>query len=386
MMKLAILGSTGSIGRQSLEVVAANKDLFEVEMLAAATQWELLAKQAREFNPNMVVIAREEYYQSLKEALSDTDIKVYAGDMAIVECVRSSQIDTVITAMVGFAGLAPTVAAICAGKKIALANKETLVVAGELIMPLAKQYSAPILPVDSEHSAILQCVVGEKSPLRRVIITASGGALRDMPLEDMMSASASQALMHPCWQMGAKITVDSATMVNKGFEVIEAQHLFGLDPSQIDVTIHPQSLVHSFVEFEDGSLKAQMGLPDMKLPIQYALTFPERRPMPSAGSYDPWRAGSLDFYEPDSARWPLLNIAYQAMRDGGVAPCILNAANEVAVAAFLADKIKFGYIHHTITETLDVMQNTRLESIDQLFEVDAQARLLAEGVVAKFMR
>lgn len=384
MMKLAILGSTGSIGTQSLEVVRDNLDLMQVELLTANTQWELLAAQAREFRPGAIVIADERYYGALCSALSDIDdIKIYAGAEAIEQAVGSGEIDTVITAMVGFSGLAPTVAAIKAGKRIALANKETLVVAGDLIMPLSRQYGAPILPVDSEHSAILQCVVGEPSPIRRVVITASGGALRDFSFEQMQCATAEQALRHPCWSMGSKITVDSATMVNKGFEVIEAAHLFGLKADQVDVVIHPQSIVHSFVEFEDGAFKAQMGLPDMKLPIQYALTFPQRRAMPSAGSYNPWEAGSLDFFRPDMQKWPALALAYDVMRAGGTAPCVMNAANEVAVAAFLRGEILYPAIHRTIEKTLDAMGHEPITDLEHIFTINGQAAALAAQLIKR---
>lgn len=383
-MKLAILGSTGSIGTQSLEVVRQNSDIMQVELLTANTRWEMLAAQARKFRPGAVVIADDRYYGQLCDALSDLDdIKIYAGAEAIEQAVASSEIDTVITAMVGFSGLAPTVAAIKAGKRIALANKETLVVAGDLIMPLSRQYGAPILPVDSEHSAILQCVVGEPSPIRRVVITASGGALRDFSIEQMQSATAEQALRHPCWSMGSKITVDSATMVNKGFEVIEAGHLFGLKPDQIDVVIHPQSVVHSFVEFQDGAFKAQMGLPDMKLPIQYALTFPQRRAMPSAGSYNPWEVGRLDFFKPDMQKWPALALAYDVMRAGGTAPCVMNAANEVAVAAFLRGEVLYPAIHRTIAMTLDAMGSEPIKDLEHIFTINGQAAALATQLIKR---
>lgn len=383
-MKLAILGSTGSIGTQSLEVVSQNSDIMQVELLTANTRWEMLAAQARKFRPGAVVIADDRYYGQLCDALSDLDdIKIYAGAEAIEQAVASSEIDTVITAMVGFSGLAPTVAAIKAGKRIALANKETLVVAGDLIMPLSRQYGVPILPVDSEHSAILQCVVGEPSPIRRVVITASGGALRDFSIEQMQSATAEQALRHPCWSMGSKITVDSATMVNKGFEVIEAGHLFGLKPDQIDVVIHPQSIVHSFVEFQDGAFKAQMGLPDMKLPIQYALTFPQRRAMPSAGSYNPWEVGRLDFFKPDMQKWPALALAYDVMRAGGTAPCVMNAANEVAVAAFLRGEVLYPAIHRTIAMTLDAMGSEPIKDLEHIFTINGQAAALATQLIKR---
>lgn len=381
-MKIAILGSTGSIGTQSLEVIRANSDLMQVELLTANTQWELLAAQAREFRPGAVVIADERYYGKLRDALADLDdTKVYAGNEAVEQCAAGGEIDTVIVALVGFAGLAPTVASIRAGKRIALSNKETLVVAGELIMPLSRECGAPIVPVDSEHSAILQCVVGENSPIRRVVITASGGALRDFSQAQMQTATAAEALRHPCWAMGPKITVDSATMVNKGFEVIEAGHLFGLTPQQIEVVIHPQSIVHSFVEFQDGAFKAQMGLPDMKLPIQYALTFPQRRAMPSAGSYNPWQVGHLDFFEPDMQKWPALALAYHVMKTGGTTPCIMNAANEVAVEAFLKGEVLYPAIHHTIQGTLEAMSSEKIQNLEHIFQVNQQATKVAKEVI-----
>lgn len=383
-MNIAILGSTGSIGTQTLEVVRAHSDLFNVELLTAMNNWELLATQAVEFNVSAVVIVNPVHYDALRLRLSGhPEIKIYCGADAMAQEVCNSYIDTVVTALVGFAGLAPTVAAIKAGKRIALANKETLVVAGELIMPLAREHRVSILPVDSEHSAILQCIVGEPSPLKRIIITASGGALRDVPISELSAVTAAQALRHPCWAMGAKITIDSATMVNKGFEVMEAAHLFGLHSSQIDVTIHPQSIVHSFVEFQDGALKAQMGLPDMRLPIQYALTFPQRMPLTGGastaggGGYNPWEHAALSFSEADPLRYPCLELAFEAMRIGGTAPCIFNAANEVAVAAFLKNQIGYSQIYDTLHYTLNRVVHAGLTDIEQLEGVDIEARLSA---------
>lgn len=371
-MKIAILGSTGSIGTQSLDVVRSYAELFEVELLTANSSWQLLAEQAKEFQPSAVVIADSRYYEPLCNALSGEMIKVYAGHEAILQAVDNTEIDTVITAMVGFAGLAPTIAALRAGKKIALANKETLVVAGEIITKLSRQYNAPILPVDSEHSAIFQCVVGEHSPINRVIITASGGALRDLSYEELLNVTPEQALRHPCWDMGAKITIDSATMVNKGFEVIEAGWLFGLKPEQIDVVIHPQSIIHSFVEFEDRAIKAQLGIPDMRLPIQYALTFPNRLPMPSLAQYNP--LASLTFREVDARKYPCLSLAYNAMREGGVMPCVMNAANEVAVDAFLKGRISYPEIAQIIDRAMQSADNHKIESLEQIFEIDKQTR------------
>lgn len=378
-MKIAILGSTGSIGTQSLDVIRSNGDLFEVELLTANSNWQMLARQAREFQPSAVVIVDARYYEPLKEALAADMVKVYAGSDALVQAVQSSEIDTVITAMVGFSGLAPTVAAIRSGKKIALANKETLVVAGEMITTLSREYGAPIVPVDSEHSAIFQCLVGEHSPLRRVIITASGGALRDLTYDELYSVTPQQALRHPSWTMGAKITIDSATMVNKGFEVIEAGWLFGLRPDQIEVVIHPESIIHSFVEFEDRAIKAQMGNPDMRLPIQYALTFPRRLPMPYLDEYNPMEA--LTFRPVDARKYPCLSLAYNAMRAGGIMPCVMNAANEVAVEAFLKGRISYLRIAEIIDRALQETPNEKITSIEHIFETNLAARNLAEKLV-----
>ncbi len=378
--RLAILGSTGSIGRQSLEVVRELPGHFAVEVLAAHRNWELLAQQAIEFMPDSVVIADPAFYAPLKERLSSLPVKVYAGAEALGQVVRGEGVDVVISALVGFAGLAPTLAAVQAGKKVALANKESLVVAGELVIAAARQSGAPILPVDSEHSAIFQSIVGEPSPLRRVILTASGGALRDLPLDQLCRVTPAQALQHPNWTMGPKITIDSATMVNKGFEVIEARWLFGLTPDQIDVVIHPQSIIHSFVEFEDGALKAQLGTPDMKLPIRYALTFPHR--FPARGErYDPCQGGTLTFCSPDPDRYPCLELAYEALRAGGGAPCILNAANEVAVARFLSGSIPFTAIHTLLARTLDALPAAAPASLDHYRALDAEARHFATTLI-----
>ena len=372
MQRIAILGSTGSIGTQSLEVVRANADIFEVELLTAANNWELLARQAIEFQPSAVIISQGEHYDKLRSALSNEPIKVYAGAEAIEQEVINPAIDTVITAMVGFAGLAPTVAAIKAGKKIALANKETLVVAGELIIPLSLKYNAPIIPVDSEHSAIFQCLVGEQSPIKRLIITASGGALRDLPPEELEKVTIQQALRHPNWTMGAKITIDSATMVNKGLEVIEAKWLFGVEHTDIEVVIHPESIIHSFVEFHDGALKAQMGTPDMKLPIQYALTFPKRLPLDTA-PYNPIQP--LTFREVDERRYPCLALAYGALREGGTVPCVLNGANEVAVAKFLRGEIGYTSIARHIERAMEHFEKEKICSFEQIYELDRRTRL-----------
>lgn len=375
MQKLAIIGSTGSIGRQTLDVVSANTDLLSVELLTANDNWELLAQQARQFDVNAVVIVNVAHYERLKATLSDTHIKVYCSAEAIEQEVQNDNINVVVTAISGFAGMKPTIAAIKAGKKIALANKETLVVGGELVVPLAQRFKAPILPVDSEHSAIFQCLVGE-SDVRRVILTASGGALRDMPIDKLCHASVEQVLKHPSWLMGEKITVDSATMLNKGFEIIEAKWLFGLGNGQIDVVIHPQSIIHSMVEFEDGSVKAQMGCPDMRLPIQYALTFPKRLPLDQCKRYKPY--GELTFEEVDYLRYPCLKAAYEVMNEGGIAPTVLNAAGEIAVNAFLKSELGYCDIYKVIEKTLNKIENQKLESFEQICSVDKRAREIAE--------
>ena len=338
--RLSILGSTGSIGVQTLDIVAENPELFEVRSLVAGRNWELLARQAIEFDVDSVVIADESKYELLREALASYPIKVYTGSDAICGVVRSSEVDVVVNALVGYAGLHPTIAAIEAGKKIALANKETLVVGGDLVMRMAAERGVPILPIDSEHSAIFQCLVGERSPLRRLIVTCSGGALRDVPISELKDVTPERALKHPQWSMGAKITIDSATLVNKGFEVIEAHWLFGVDADRISVLIHPQSIVHSMVEFEDGAIKAQLGTPDMHMPISYALLFPHRATRPEE-RFDFLAHPTLTFAEPDRVKYPALDIAYDCMRRGGTAACVMNGSNEVAVAAFLQHKCRF---------------------------------------------
>lgn len=381
--RLAILGSTGSIGTQTLEVVRAWPELFEVNLLVARSNWERLAEQAREFAPDAVIVAQEQYYEPLRAALEDLPIKVYTGYEAATMSVVSSEIDTVVSAMVGFAGLAPTLAAIRAGKKIALANKEVLVVAGELVMREAKLHNAPILPVDSEHSAIFQCLVGETSPARRVILTASGGAFRDHKAEELAEVTVEDALKHPNWAMGPKITVDSATMMNKGFEVIEAKWLFGLAPEQIEVVIHPQSVVHSMVEFEDGAVKAQLGEPDMKVPISYALSFPYR--LPAMGERSP-RPLDLDlqFRTPDLEKYPCLKLAYRVMEGkyglGGA--CVMNAANEVAVAEFLAGRIRFTDIYRVVEQVLhEIPASGELKTLEAYEKLDRKVRELAASVI-----
>ncbi|HTF82179.1 MAG TPA: 1-deoxy-D-xylulose-5-phosphate reductoisomerase, partial [Cytophagales bacterium] len=345
---IAILGSTGSIGTQALEVVRANPDRFEVEVLTAQNNAELLIKQALEFQPNTVVIQNEAFYATVKSALASEDIKVYTGDNALADVVTMGSIHVVLTALVGYAGLLPTVNAIKAGKTIALANKETLVVAGALINELAKKHKVQIFPVDSEHSAIFQCLVGEYgNAVEKLILTASGGPFRGKDLMYLKTITKEQALKHPNWSMGSKITIDSATLMNKGLEVIEAKWLFDVQASQIEVVVHPQSIIHSLVQFGDGSIKAQLGLPDMKLPIQYALSYPDRY-FNEFPRFDFTKYPNLSFEPPDLKTFKCLGLAYQAMGIGGNAPCVLNAANEIAVAAFLNEAIGFTDIPEVI--------------------------------------
>lgn len=350
--QLAILGSTGSIGTQTLDVVAEYPDLFEVYTLTANNNVELLIEQAKRFNPDSVVIANEAHYPRLKEALKEYPIKVYAGDEAIAQIVEAAPIDIVVTAMVGYAGLRPTIRAIEAHKTIALANKETLVVAGDLIKQLALEYHAPIIPVDSEHSAIFQCLVGEwDDPIDKIILTASGGPFRELTAEQMKHVTKNDALKHPKWNMGHKITIDSATLMNKGFEMIEAKWLFDVDPKDIEIAVHPQSIVHSMVQFKDGTVKAQLGVQDMRLPIRYALSYPARLESPNS-KLTLEQYAHLTFERPDLERFPLLRYAFDAVAEGGNMPCIMNAANEIAVAAFLHDAIDYPSIARIVAETM----------------------------------
>lgn len=339
--KIVILGSTGSIGTQTIDVIASNPDKYELYGITAHSNSELLISQARKYKPNFVIVTKDECYPIVKEALSNEDIKVYAGIDSVCDLVSMPSVDIVVTAMVGYAGLKPTISAVKAGKTIALANKETLVVAGELIKDLALKHHAPILPVDSEHSAIFQCLAGEiTNPIEKIILTASGGPFRKHSLEELKHVTKADALKHPNWDMGAKITIDSASMMNKGFEVIEAKWLFDLNIDQIDVLVHPQSIVHSMVQFKDGSVKAQLGLPDMRLPIAYALSYPNRLEN-NYERLDFLKFNQLNFEKPDIERFRNLGFAFQAMKQGGNMPCILNAANEIAVYGFLNDKISF---------------------------------------------
>jgi 1-deoxy-D-xylulose-5-phosphate reductoisomerase len=375
---VAILGSTGSIGRQALEVIAANPDLFIVEVLTSNNKVDLLIEQAKQFNPNAVVIGDKAKYTLVKEALSGTDIKVFAGEESLSQVMEMESIDIVLTAVVGFAGLKPTLAAINAGKNIALANKETLVVAGEIITRLAKEKGVNIYPVDSEHSAIFQCLAGEwHNKIEKIILTASGGPFRGRKRSELETVTKEDALKHPNWSMGAKITIDSATLINKGLEIIEARWLFNLRPNQIEVIVHPQSIVHSIVQFEDGSMKAQMGLPDMKLPIQYALAFPQRLKS-DFPRFDFVKYPSLTFEKPDYATFPCLKLALEAMSRGGNMPCIMNAANEIAVADFLQDGITFLNISHIIESCMHRINFIVHPTLDDLLETDRQTRLLAK--------
>lgn len=379
--KVAILGSTGSIGTQALDVIRANPEVFSVEVLTANGNADLLIKQALEFNPNTVVVADESKLKLVKDALFDKGIKVFAGNSAVEQVVQMDEIDMVLAAIVGYAGLASTLSAIKAGKQIALANKETLVVAGELVTALAKEKGVNIYPVDSEHSAIFQCLAGEfHNPVEKIYLTASGGPFRGKDTKYLSTVTKAQALKHPNWEMGAKITIDSATLMNKGLEVIEAKWLFHLKPEQIDVIVHPQSIIHSIVQFKDGSMKAQMGLPDMKLPIQYALAYPNR--LPSAFKrFNFLDYPNLTFEQPDKKAFRCLDLAFHAMNKGGNSACILNAANEVAVAAFLQDKISFVKIADVIETCLDKMSFIAKPSYEDYVNTNEETRKFAETLL-----
>ena len=377
--QIAILGSTGSIGTQALQVIEEHPDLYEVYAITANNRVDKLIEQARKFQPEAVVIANEDKYQQLKDALADLPIKVYAGAEALCEIVESGPVNIVLTAMVGYAGLKPTINAIKAGKTIALANKETLVVAGELITELAQQYRTPILPVDSEHSAIFQCLE-MNNPISKVILTASGGPFRTFSMEQLATVIKEQALKHPNWSMGAKITIDSASMMNKGFEVIEAKWLFGVKPEQIEVVVHPQSVIHSMVEYMDGAVKAQLGVPDMRLPIQYAFSYPKRESL-SGERLDFMKCNTLTFEAPDTKRFRNLAFAYEAMNRGGNMACILNAANEVVVAAFLKDQISFLGMSDVIEKTMNRVSFISNPTYNDYVETDAIARRIAAEFV-----
>ena len=379
--RIAILGSTGSIGTQTLEVIAQNPDHFEVEVLTANNNIELLVQQAKTFQPNMVVVANHCRYTELVEALKDEPIKIFAGKEALSQVVQLDTVDIVLTAMVGYSGLIPTLKAIEAGKHIALANKETLVVAGEIITREAVKNKVNIYPVDSEHSAIFQCLAGEHmNEIEKIYLTASGGPFRNLSEEALANVTKADALKHPNWNMGAKITIDSATMMNKGFEVIEAKWLFDLKPEQIDVIVHPQSIVHSIVQFRDGSMKAQMGLPDMKLPIQYALNFPQRLPS-DFERFNFLNYPKLTFEQPNTKKFRNLALAFKALEIGGNLPCILNAANEIVVQAFLKEKIRFIDMPDLIEESMEKVTTIKNPDLDDYIQTDKETRLLTTSLI-----
>jgi 1-deoxy-D-xylulose-5-phosphate reductoisomerase len=379
--QIAILGSTGSIGTQALEVISDNDTLFEVYALTANNNVDLLIQQARKFAPEMVAIGNENLYNQLKDALSDLPIKVFAGADSIAQVAEMLPIDIVLTAMVGYSGLKPTMNAIKAGKKIALANKETLVVAGELICELALENKASILPVDSEHSAIFQCLAGEgNNPIEKLILTASGGPFRNKSMHELEHVTSAQALKHPNWEMGAKITIDSASLMNKGFEIIEAKWLFGVSPDQIQVVVHPQSIIHSMVQFVDGSIKAQLGMPDMKLPIQYSFTYPDRLKT-NFPRFDFNLCSQFTFEQPDMERFRNLGYAYYAMEQGGNMPCILNAANEVVVAEFLKDKISFLQMSDIIENVMAKAEFVAKPTYEDYVKTDKLVRILTKELI-----
>ena len=383
MKKICILGSTGSIGTQALDVIRQHSEHFEAHTLTAYSNSKLLIQQAREFLPDTVVIVREDLYQEVSEALSDLPIKVYTGSQSLCEVVANTEVDIVLTAMVGFSGLRPTIAAINARKNIALANKETLVVAGELICDLAIKNKVTILPVDSEHSAILQSLTGEgDNKIEKILLTASGGPFRTFSLEEMVNVTPAQALRHPNWEMGAKITIDSATLMNKGFEMIEAKWLFDISPKDIKVVVHPESIIHSAVQFTDGSVKAQLGVPDMRLPIQYAFTYPARLHL-AGERLDLFALKQMNFEPADMQRFPCLRLAYEAIERGGTVPCVLNAANEVVNLAFREGVIKYLDIAKIIEETINALPIQQHPSLEQLIEIDQQARDYAQTLVSE---
>ena len=381
MKKIAVLGSTGSIGTQALDVIKQHPDQFEARVLTAGNNAALLIEQARTFVPDAVVIANEAKYQEVSEAVSDLPIKVYTGADALCQVVQSNEVDIVLTAMVGFAGLRPTVAAIKAGKTLALANKETLVVAGSVIRDLCLKHKVNILPVDSEHAAIFQCLNGEgRNHIRRILLTASGGPFRTYSKDDLQHVTSAQALQHPNWKMGAKITIDSATMMNKGFEMIEAHWLYAVAPADIQVVVHPESIIHSAVEFDDGAVMAQLGTPDMRLPIQYAFSYPKRLPLQSE-PLDLFKVATLHFEPADKDRFPCLDLAYQAIDKGGNMPCILNAAGEVTNLAFRENKIGFMDIPHYIAMAMSQANFIANPTLDDLFETDKAVRKLTEKLM-----
>lgn len=379
--QICILGSTGSIGTQALDVIRQHPDLYEAYALTANDSVEKLAEQAREFNPATVVIANEARYEELKARLADTDVKVYAGHKALCEIVEAGPVDMVLAALVGFAGLEPTIRAIKARKKICLANKETLVVAGELMLDLVQKYHVDLLPVDSEHSAIFQCLVGEEAnEVDKILLTCSGGPFRNFTHEQLLTVTAADALRHPTWNMGAKITIDSASLMNKGFEVMEAKWLFGVPAEKIEVLVHPQSVVHSGVQFKDGAVKAQLGIPDMRLPIQYAFSFPNRLPL-NGDRLDLFGTQKLEFFKPDVQKFPCLRLAYEAISEGGNMPCILNAANEVANAAFRRGECSFLGMADVIGQTMRQASFDKTPNLDTYLQTDAEARRIAASLL-----
>ena len=381
---IAVLGSTGSIGRQTLDIIAEYPALFQAWLLVARSSADLLIQQARQMRPHMVIIADERYYEYVRDALEDTDIEVATGSAAIAQAVTAPEIDTVVTAMVGYSGLESTIAAIGAGKRIALANKETLVVAGELIDRLLKDSTSVLYPVDSEHGAFYQCLVGERmQDVEKLWLTASGGPFRTLPKEQLATVTAADALKHPNWSMGAKITIDSATMMNKGFEMIEARWLFGVMPDDIEIVVHPQSIIHSMVAFKDGSVKAQLGLPDMHLPIRYALGLPDGRLASDCRKMTIEDMANLTLERPDFDKFPLLGTAYAAARTGGTAPCVMNAANEIAVAAFLQDKIRFTDIYRIINTTMAQAHLVERPTYDDYVASNDEARAIATQLTTK---
>ena len=377
---IAILGSTGSIGTQALDVIGQHEDRFQVELLTANNNSRLLIEQARRFNPASVVICNPDLYDEVAAALDPLYIKVFTGIDSICELLKDPQIDIVLTAMVGFSGLKPTIAAIEAGKAIALANKETLVAAGSLVMPLARKHGAPILPVDSEHSAIFQCLQGERARLEKILLTGSGGPFLHSTREELAAATREQALNHPRWKMGAKVTIDSASLMNKGLELIEARWLFNVDPQDIEVVIHPQSIIHSMVQFSDGCVMAQLSQPDMRLPIQFALSYPERIDL-NTQRIDFARLAQLTFEKPDLERFPCLGLAYGALEKGGNATCIMNGANEVAVAAFLEGKLRFLQIPEIIATTLARCSFVAQPDLDAIYSTDFEAKRIASDLI-----
>lgn len=379
MKKICILGSTGSIGTQALDVIEQHPDLYEAYILTAYNNADLVIEQARKFKPEIVVIANENNYNKVREALEDLPIKVYAGAKALCDVVQDDNVDIVLASMVGFAGLEPTIAAIKAKKMIALANKETLVVAGDLITRLAHENQVPILPVDSEHSAIFQCLE-PGNRIDKILLTCSGGPFRKFDAEQIKHVTKTDALAHPTWNMGAKITIDSATLMNKGFEVIEAKWLFGVKPEQIQVVVHPQSVIHSAVQFEDGAIKAQLGVPDMRLPIQYAFSYPQRLPL-NGDRLDLFKMQSLTFEEPDTNRFPCLRLAYEALNKGGNMPCIVNAANEIVNHAFIDDRIPYTRIAEVIEQTMNHVSFSTDSTLETYLATDKEARKYAASIL-----